>query len=169
MIINAIIGNLQITDRGDYYYPLKVNTNVIDELNKLIGLQVDVDIKKHHEKRSLNSNSYAWALINQIGDKLGQSKQATYEDMLKQFGQVANIASVVPPNQIKGFFKHFEPDGDAIVNGRKLYKYKVYVGSSEMDRREMQVFLNGIVDTAKELGIPTLDDLRIKDLIDEWE
>ena len=45
------------------------------------------EIKEYHKKRSLNSNSYCWALIGKIADVLRASKEEIYIQMLEDYGQ----------------------------------------------------------------------------------
>ena len=44
------------------------------------------EIKEKHKQRTLTQNSYAWSLINQLGNKLNLSKEEVYLDMLKHYG-----------------------------------------------------------------------------------
>ena len=42
------------------------------------------------------------------------------------------------------------------MNGKKFLHYMVYIGSSKYNTKEMSVFISGIVEEAKDLGIETL-------------
>ena len=37
-----------------------------------------------------------------------------------------------------------------------------------MDQREMSILLDGVVSDCKELGIPTLEDKRLEEMIKSW-
>ena len=55
------------------------------------------------------------------------------------------------------------------MNGKPCNWYKIYKGSSNYDTNEMSKLIEGIVYEAKNLGIPTLDEYKLKQMIEEWE
>ena len=125
------------------------------------------EVKEHKEKRSLNANAYAWALIGKIADALRTSKDEVYITMLKRYGQ-SEIVSVLSDICVDGYFKYFEECGTSTVKGKQFTHYKIFKGSSEYDTREMSVLIDGIVSDAKELGIEVLPPHEIKNLIERW-
>lgn len=144
-------------------------TGTVDKIKQQLFLldkdkKYDVEIKQHREKRSLNSNSYAWALITQIADILNTDKDSIYLMMLKRYGvsYLVPISNEVPVND---FTKYTEIE----CRTDKYTWYKIYKGSSQYDAKEMSVFLNGIVSECKEMGIPTKEELEIQRMIDYWE
>lgn len=112
-------------------------------------------IKEYKEKRSLNSNSYYWQLVNQIANKLHTSKEEVHDRMIKRYSQSEYI-SVLEEVNILGYIKYFEEKNTFIHNGRRFKSYLVFKGSSEMDSKEMSILIDGIVSEAKEMGIETL-------------
>lgn len=44
------------------------------------------EIKEHKERRSLDSNAYAWVLLGKLQDKLGIEKEIIYKDLIKNIG-----------------------------------------------------------------------------------
>ncbi len=128
---------------------------------------LDIEIKKHKNKRSLNANNYCWALINEIGNVLNMSKEEVYFQMLKRYGQ-GEVVSLLSKINVNGYFKHYEAIGNAVLNGKAFTHYKVYKGSSEFDTKEMSIFINGIVDEAKELGISTITPNELESLKNGW-
>ena len=126
------------------------------------------EIKEHRPKRSLTANAYAWALITEIANVLRMSKEDVYLRMLKDYGQSVTVTmrSDVDPSR---YFKYYEPFRDGIAKGRKFTAYKVYVGSSEYDSREMAILIDGIVQEATNLGIPTITENEVKKLLQGWK
>ena len=45
------------------------------------------EIKEYKVKRTNTQNSYLWALINQIANKLNKIKEDVYIQMIKDYGQ----------------------------------------------------------------------------------
>lgn len=115
----------------------------------------EYEIKEYKPKRSLSQNAYCWELIGQIADNMRLSKEEVYLNMLQHYGQ-SEIVSVIAEANVKGYFKYFEKVGTGKVNGKEFAHYKVYKGSSEYDTREMSIFLDGVIQEAKNLGIQTL-------------
>lgn len=140
--------------------------NLYDELRGAEKLSIKID--KWREKRSLNANNYAWKLLNEMGNKLGASKEEVYLEMLKRYGQ-SEIISVLSHIPIEKYVKYSEEAGESNLNGKWFKHYKVYKGSSEFDSREMSIFLDGVVGEAKELGIPTETPNEIARLKSLWE
>ena len=113
------------------------------------------DIKEHKERRSKSQNAYAWELIGKIADAVRKSKDDVYLEMLKSYGQreIVSMLSNINPN---GYFKYFEEIGKGIVNDKEFTHYYIYKGSSEFNTKEMTVFIDGIIQEAEQLDIPTL-------------
>ena len=126
------------------------------------------EIKEHKEKRSLNANAYAWALIGKIADAMRLSKDECYLLMLKRYGQ-SELVSVLSEVNIGGYFKYYEEAGTAIHGGKGYTYYRLFKGSSEYDTHEMAVLIDGIVSEAEALGIDTLPPDEIQRLTERWQ
>lgn len=124
-------------------------------------------IKEYREKRSLDQNAYAWKLITEIGNVVRKSKEEVYLDMLKHYGQseVVSILSSINPS---GYFKYYEAIGTGIVNNKEFTHYRIYKGSSEFDKSEMNIFIDGIIQECDNLNIPhlTREDIALLKFIE---
>jgi len=159
---------------GDYHVTVIVSKDQEHNMEPLNDLLTDDKVKvckidHYRKKRSLNSNSYAWALITQIADKLRADKEEIYLQMLKRYGQ-SSIVSVVEEatETFEKSVKYSERFGESNLNGKNFIHIKVYMGSSEFDSRQFSIFLDGVVSECKLLGIQTLDEIEIKRLVEEW-
>lgn len=139
--------------------------DMYDELNRAEKLSIKID--KYREKRSLNSNNYCWKLLTEIGNVIRKNKEEVYFDMLKRYGQ-SEMISVQAHIPIEQYIKYCEEAGESTLKGKVFKHYKVYKGSSEFDSREMSIFLDGIVDEAKELGIQTETPEQIAKMKSLW-
>ena len=121
------------------------------------------EIKEHKDKRSKSQNSYAWELIGKMADVLRKSKEDVYLEMLKSYGQseIVSMLSSINPN---GYFKYYDAIGTGIVNDKEFTHYKIFKGSSEFDTKEMTIFIDGIIQEAENLGIPTLTEEQIQNM-----
>ena len=129
----------------------------IELLHVICGLDKDkiYEIKEIVQKRSLTQNAYAWQLINKIGNALSKSKEEVYFDMLRHYGQ-STMVSILSTIDLNGYMKHFEVIGTSLLNDKEFKHVKCYKGSSEYNTKEMQIFINGVVQEATNLQIPTL-------------
>ena len=83
--------------------------------------------------------------------------------MLKDYGQ-SEIVSILSSIEPKGYFKYYEKIGTGVVNNKEFSHYKIFKGSSEFDSKEMSIFIDGIVQECKQLGISTLTPDEIAQL-----
>lgn len=126
------------------------------------------EIKEHKNKRSLNSNSYLWVLCTKIADIINLSKEEVYVKMLEDYG-VSLLVPLTPNDNPDGFFKYYKYFDNGSLNNKECVWYKVFKGSSEYDSKEMSHLLNGVVQEAKNLGIMTLDEIEIQEMLDRWQ
>lgn len=139
--------------------------NCYDELHLTDKLAICID--KYKEKRSLNANNYAWKLLTEIANATRASKEEIYLLMLKRYGQ-SEMISVKAHIPITEYFKYLEEAGEGTVNGTLFKHYKIYKGSSEFNKEEMSIFIDGIVDEAEALGIQTKTPDEIANLKSLW-
>lgn len=126
------------------------------------------EVKEHKARRTLTQNAYMWSLINEIANKMKLSKEETYIKMLKDYSQVAKV-TVRADIGVSRFFRYYEFERETQINGVKFNIYKVYEGSSQMDKNEFRTLLDGVIQEAQQLGICTLTTNEIERLrwIDE--
>lgn len=126
------------------------------------------EVKPYRQKRSLNANSYAWVLINEMANVLRTSKDEVYQEMLKRYGQ-SKVISVLSEIDISRFVKYYEEIGKGHVEGKEFTHYRCFIGSSEYDSREMAILIDGIVYEAQELGIDTLPTTAVERMKALWQ
>ena len=139
--------------------------NCYNKLHDAERLAIKVD--KHREKRSINANNYAWALLTEIGNVMRLNKDDVYFLMLKRYGQ-SEMISVKDGIPIGEHVKYCERAGESWLNGKLFKHYRVYKGSSEFTKEEMAVFLDGVVQEAQDLDIDTRTPEEIASLKDLW-
>lgn len=126
-----------------------------------------LEIKLKRKKRSLNANALCWKLCTEIANILRCSKDEVYISNLKSYGQ-SELVSVRSDINVKRTFKYYEEAGTSTLNGVEFTHYRVFVGSSEYDTKEMSILLDGIVSEAKSLGIPVLSERELSLIKDDW-
>lgn len=113
------------------------------------------EVKEHKTKRTLTQNAYMWSLINEIANKMRLSKEDTYLKMIKDYSQ-SMLVTIRADIDVSKFFKYYEFERETKINGVNFKIYKVYEGSSQMDKNEFRVLLDGVIQEAQQLGICTL-------------
>ena len=121
------------------------------------------EIKEHKEKRTLTQIAYYWVLVNEIANCMKLKKDEVHFTLLKDYSQVALI-TIKSDIDIKGYIRYYEFEREADIKGVKFNIYKVYKGSSEMDKKEFNILLEGTIQEAKQHGIPTLTPNEIAKL-----
>ena len=121
------------------------------------------------KKRSLDANAYFWVLVGKIADKLRASKDEIYFEMLKKYGQSITVTVRAGLDLSRAGFKYYELFKDGISAGKPFEAYRVFIGSSQYDTREMSVLIDGVVQEAKELGIETLTQLELAEILGRYE
>lgn len=139
--------------------------NCWDKLRSVDNLDIKVD--KHREKRSLNANNYAWALLTEIANVMQLNKEDVYLLMLQRYGQ-SEMISVKDGIPIGQYVKYCTRAGESWLNDTLFKHYKVYKGSSEFTKEEMAVFIDGVVQEAQDLNIDTRTPDEIAKLKDLW-
>lgn len=127
----------------------------------------DYEIVKQRKKRSNDANALCWKLCTEIANVLRTDKESIYVDMLKDYGQ-SDIWAASPDTRPEQHFKYFDFFGKRMINGKEVYFYTVYRGSSEYDTREMSILINGIIEEAKALDIEVISEREKSLLLQEW-
>lgn len=129
----------------------------------------EYEIKEHHKKRSLDANAYMWVLCQELAEKLRITKEEVYRKNVKELGKFEIIP--LKDEAIDTFIKAWETKGLGwlceIVGKSKLDGYTnlmIYYGTSVYDKKEMGVFLDGIIQECENVGIPTLTKEQIDKL-----
>lgn len=152
------------------------NKEVLEHLNEYENADLDIEIKKHREKRSLDANAYFHVLVNKLARKLGTSDSEMKTRMNLEYGTIATnkdgtkTGIKVPyGTDVSAFYPYFKKFGECVENGMTWEKYLAYKQTHNLDTKEMSQLIDGVVSECKENGIETLPDIEIKSLLGEWK
>lgn len=150
----------------------KLTFLINNNINSLEEIQnenlLDIEAKKHRNKRSLDANAYCWKIITEIADVLRKNKDDIYKEKLFEYGQVILIPTP-KGEKPEGYFKYYKYFQDGVLNGKECDWYKIAKGSSEYDTKEMSIFIDGVVQDAQELGIVTDTPEQIARYKEAWK
>lgn len=135
----------------------------------------DLQIKEHRQKRSLDSNAYAWVLIGKLADALRITPLEVYQQAIQNIG---GNYEVIPIKQEAAdhFKKVWEAKGmgwPCVDMGRsKIPGYRnlrAYYGSSTYDTKQMSQLIDNLVQDCKALDIETLTPEKLALLKEAWD
>lgn len=132
--------------------------------------KLNIKATKYRKKRSLDSNAYAWALMQKIAEAIRSDKWEVYLSMLQLYSR-AFVHVIVKPEKVDTvgrLYRTYVDLGEVTVNGKTGRQLQVYLGSSQFDSEEMSVFIEGIVNECKDLGIETLPPEEIARMNASW-
>lgn len=150
---------------------LRLTEGCAEGLPDLMEKDLDIEIKPHHEKRSLNANAYLWVLCTKIAQVIRSSKDEVYEEMLRKYGYLykdddglitITVKADLDMSKVEGHWKYY--------TGNDTWKaYFMIKGTSMYDKSEMAHFLDMVIEEAKDLGIETLPPAEIERMKATWD
>lgn len=151
----------------------------VDAVDEVVGMQekdLDITVKPHRQKRSLNANAYFHVLVGKIAEAVGISKPRAKNLLLGRYGQreIANESPLIISVLSKADLYerediHCIPVGHAVLQGKEFTHWAVIRPSHTYDTAEMSKLIDGAVSEAKELGIETLVPAEIERMKRAWE
>ena len=129
-------------------------------LEGLEGDLLSVELKKAKNLRSIEQNKLMWALLSDIDKKMNGERSndswSIYLEALRRAGAKCEyiVASIEAEDRLKKsvraleFVRMAEQEGYAV--------YRVYLGSSTFNTKEMTVLIETILDMAAICGIDTV-------------
>lgn len=158
------------------------NKHLYDEIQGLENDKLKVmTIEYFKEKRSLTANGYMFALIEKIAKKIGANKNDLYVNMIVDYGvKCENMFMTYEAFQT--FDKMYSSTATTVKHNSSLCRvikqyskgdkewveFETYIGSSGYDKKQFSMLLDGVVSEAKLQGIETLEDIKIKELIEHY-
>lgn len=161
---------------------VEVNEDFEEKFCKLKDADLDIEIKKHRERRSLDANAYYWVLITKAAKRLRISNNRAHNLMLRRYGALevidGQVVYLVLPDTdeaeeraLESETYHIRPTSQ-VKAGKDGKQYRTYImlkGSSDYDTAEMSRLINGIVDECKEMGIETMPPDKLAALLEGWK
>ena len=163
-------------DGDDTIVQFRAAGDIRKDIEKFQGSTVNLEVKKYRPKRSLDSNNYAWLLIDKIAKHpaIKSSKEEVYLFLLEQYGTFVYLPCMEEKiEELKAVFRIVRNRGTIVLkteSGKLVIcqQCQCYKGSSLMDQKEMGEFLDGVVYEAKKLGIETETPEEIERMKSQW-
>lgn len=146
-----------------------------EDFERLRESDVDVTIKRHREKRSMNANAYFHLLVNKIAAETGESDEAAKQRLVVSYGAVdtdedgMKIGFKLPMRvDVSKIYPYVRCVETREENGKLFNCYLVYKHTSDMDTKEMARLIDGTIEAARELGIQTDTPEQLARYKEEW-
>ncbi len=148
------------------------NINSLEEIENVPLL--DIEAKKHRNKRSLDANAYCWTLLGKLSEKMNIKAVDIYKMEIKDIG----VYEVLPIKDVavEKFIQAWQKNGIGwiceIIGKSKIEGYtnvKAYYGSSSYDTKEMSRLIDSIVYDCKMQGIETATPEELSRLKEAWK
>lgn len=119
-----------------------------------------LSITKPTNKRSLAQNRYLWELLGQISVKENGSRAEDidiYCQLVEQTGAKCEYLLALPQaeERLRRVFRVVKAVDDREYNGKLMYVYKCFYGSSHMSTQEMAMLIDKTIERAEANGIDT--------------
>lgn len=143
---------------------MKCAGKVKEIINELLKLDMDkfyiCEIKEPKSKRSLKQNKLLWKLIHRIAKETYQDDADVYCGVLERADALSDyvITAVDMEDALRRSFRGVKFIRMQEVNGKDCFVYKVYLGSSKMDTREMNELIEITMQVCSEYGIDTREE-----------
>lgn len=155
---------------------IEVDVDFRNQYDELKNVELDVNIRKHRKKRSLDSNAYFWELCGKLSGKLQIPPEEIYRRYILDVG---DNYEVVPVR--KDHLEHWDSVWCHGHIGRQTvdkgpcrtipgyHNVLCFLGSSEYDTAQMSRLIDMVVEDCKENGIETLPPDKLSALTAGWE
>lgn len=160
-------------------FSVKSDVGALEELLQGFGdKDINIKITAYSPKRSLNANAYFHSLCREIGEKIDRSETFVKNSMISQFGQTDLMENgerwVIKTNLdvLKMWEQetlHTKPLGGKEESGQQVFFYAVMRPSHTYTVKEMSQLIDGTVQEAKDLGIPTISEKEMEKMLNAWQ
>lgn len=151
------------TASGRYLLQMETDSRILAGYEELKGQEVDVIIKKHRDRRSLDQNALYWCYVTELAHAMGQSIAWMHNHLLAAYGYPfmvgGKVAMVVLPDDDPTIAEsetfHVKRTSQ-VKEGRDGTMFRTYIvmrGSSTYNTQEMSRLIDGAEREAREAGI----------------
>ncbi len=124
------------------------------------------EVKEKKTTRSLQQNKMLWELIHKIAKAQKQDDMEVYCTLLERADAKSDYYMIEKRDRadeemekiLRENFRGVKFIRKQIVDDKECNIYKVYLGSSKMNTKEMTELLDITIQLCSELGIPTLEE-----------
>lgn len=160
-VLGDLDGTLEVTFKTK-------DKRVLNELKANKGeLQIEVD--KWREKRSLNANNYFYALADKIAEATNTGRDEVKNILMCDYGTVHSIMRVPKGADLKSLHLYTQLIGESETSNKPCEDYYIFKPTHTMNTAEMSRLIEGTIQEAQQLGIETRTPDEIANMMSLWE
>lgn len=142
-----------------------------ENLERFRSKMLDMDIKEHKERRSLNANGYYWVLCQKLASARRLSLTEMHNWLMSDYGQLYDgdgIELALRPDiqWMRMDDLHLRPTGRFKGD---FPIYQVVRPSRTYDTREMSILIDGVIREANEQGIETITPAEKERMMGQYD
>ncbi len=167
---------LTLNRDGTQNITVTVDSDFRQGFDALAGADVDVEIKRHHKRRSMDANRFCWALCTDIGNALKPPipKEEVYRAAIRDVGEYYPLP--IKDERVEAFQAIWAKNGTGWfaekTDRSKTPGYTLvfaYYGSSTYDTAQMSRLIDYLVQDMENMGLPIpVSKAEQQRLIEEW-
>ena len=153
--------DLTVSLDGKQRLTIELDGDFRQTFETLSNKEVDVSVKEHRKKRSLDANAYCWTLIDKIAEALNITPIEVYRESIRGIAGVSEWVCVknAAVERLKQLWSHngigwFADEHPSKIDG--CTNLQMFSGSSAYDSKQMSALIDTVIDAAKSLGIETM-------------
>lgn len=151
---------------GKWNLQMELNENAQEAQDLIMREKLDIRLKQHREKRSLDANAYYWCLLTKLARIHGWSNAEAHNRMLRDYGQYERvegqlIAVPLPDTDqterevLSKMEYHLALSPKiTVMKGETKRVYLLLRGSSTYNTEEMARLISGLIEECRYSGIP---------------
>jgi hypothetical protein len=151
---------------GKWNLTFSTDQNVAEAVQIFSGKDIDVKLKRHKEKRSLDANAYYWCLLTKLARIHGWSNAEAHNRMLRDYGQYEQVEGqliAVPlpdtdqaEREVLNKMEYHLALSPKVtfMKGETKRVYLLLRGSSTYNTEEMARLISGLIEECRYSGIP---------------
>lgn len=148
---------------GQYLVQMEVDSRILVGYEEIKDDYVDITIRKHRPRRSLDQNAIYWEYVTELAHRVGHSLAWMHNHLISHYGYPyfvgGKVAMVVLPDGDESIMEsetfHVKPTAQ-VKEGRDGTMFRTYIvmrGSSTYNTQEMSRLIDGAEAEARNMGV----------------
>ena len=145
---------------------MSTDNDISEAYHEFSDKEIDVKIKQHREKRSLDANAYYWCLLTKLAKVHGWTNAEAHNRLLRRYGQIERVGgqliSVYLPDTdqtemdvLSKVEYHLMPLPNTVTAKGEIKRvYIMLRGSHTYNTEEMARLISGLIQDCRDSGIP---------------
>ena len=130
---------------------------------------LDVQVKEHREKRSLDANAYFHVLLSKIAEKTNVGLEEVKKRIVEDYGTVAFVARIPATADLETIYKYSKLIGESKGTKTPCNDWYIFKPTHELNTKEMARLIEGVIQEAKQLNIETKTPKELAEMMSLWE